>query len=191
MDSRPKMTADHRLTASIAAIACLAGFTAAPAGGPPAPRVLACDELAAVSWSGFVLDEVAAIPAGATDPAHCRVRGTIDEEIRFELLLPQPDHWNGRFLMGGGGGYVGAVQNQALEYAWPESVLSRGFATVGTDTGHRGLRIDANWALNRPDREVNFGIRAVHVTGETAILHVYDGSGDPRREASFECKEDG
>ena len=171
------MTATHRLTASFAAIACLAAFAASPAGGPPATRALACDELAAISWGGFVLDEVAAIPAGATDPAHCRVRGTIDEEIRFELLLPRPDHWNGRFLMGGGGGYVGAVQNQALEYAWPESVLSRGFATVGTDTGHRGLRIDASWALNRPDREVDFGFRAVHVTAETAktIIRLHYG----------------
>ena len=155
------MTAPYRLTVSFAAIASLS------ASAPAAPN-LTCDQLAAISWSGFVVDEVAEIPASQIDPAHCRVRGTIDEEIRFELLLPEADHWNGRFLMGGGGGYVGSVQNQALQFAGPESVLTRGFATVGTDTGHRGAGTDASWALNQPDREVNFGHRAVHVTAETA-----------------------
>jgi len=37
--------------------------------------------------------------------AHCRVSGVIGTEIRFVVLMP--DVWNGRFIMGGGGGYVG------------------------------------------------------------------------------------
>ena len=75
-------------------------------------------------------------------PAHCRVTGVIETEINFELLLP--DDWNGRFLMGGGGGFVGSVQNQARSlYAYGGSPLQRGYATAGTDTGphrhrHRG-----------------------------------------------------
>ncbi len=146
------------------------------AGGAPAPP-RSCGDLASMSFSGFVLEDVAEMPATPADPAHCRVRGTIDTEIHFELLLPTPDHWNGRFLMGGGGGYVGSVQNQALQFAGPRSVLTRGFATVGTDTGHRGFGTDASWALNRPDREVNFGHRAVHVTAETAktIIRLHYG----------------
>ena len=186
------MAPAHHLTGSFAAILVLAAgpapatapalaTTGAIAASPalaiaPAPA-MTCDELAGVAWSGFALDEVSEIAAGTNDPAHCRVRGTIDDEIRFELLLPLPADWNGRFLMGGGGGYVGSVQNQALQFAGPESVLSRGFATVGTDTGHRGLGIDASWALNRPDREVNFGHRAIHVTAETAktIIRFYYG----------------
>ena len=157
--------------ATLAQVAALAALTPAPALNLP------CDDLTAVSWAGFVLEEASEIPANTNDPAHCRVRGTIDDEIRFELLLPQAADWNGRFLMGGGGGYVGSVQNQALQFAGSESVLSRGFATVGTDTGHRGSGTDASWALNRPDREVNFGHRAVHVTAETAktIIRLYYG----------------
>ena len=155
--------------ATVAAILTLAAVTPA--------RAMTCDELTAMSWTGFALDEVSEIAATGNDPEHCRVRGTIDDEIRFELLLPQAADWNGRFFMGGGGGYVGSVQNQALQFAGPESLLSRGFATVGTDTGHRGFGTDASWALNRPDREVNFGHRAVHVTAETAktIIRLYYG----------------
>ena len=154
------MTRSRRLAVSFGSLAILAAV--AIAGVSPAPAAdlvpaMTCEELSGVSWGGFVLDEVSEVEAGANDPAHCRVLGTIDEEIHFELLLPTAADWNGRFLMGGGGGYVGSVQNQALGFAGPVSVLSRGFATAGTDTGHEGSGIDASWALNRPDREVNFG----------------------------------
>ena len=59
-----------------------------------------------------------------------RISGVIGKEIRFVLLLPRD--WNRKFVMGGGGGYVGDVQNQAA------STLNLGFATAGTDTGHQG-----------------------------------------------------
>ena len=169
------------MTASFAAIVTLASFAPDPeadlAPGVELIPPMTCDELTSMSWSGFVLNDVSEIEATPNDPVHCRVRGTIDDEIRFELLLPLPDHWNGRFLMGGGGGYVGSVQNQAIQFAGPNSVLGRGFATVGTDTGHRGSGVDASWALDRPDREVNFGHRAVHVTAEVAktIIRLYYG----------------
>jgi len=35
------------------------------------------------------------------------------------------------FVMGGGGGFVGTVQNGARDS------VNRGYATVGTDTGHQ------------------------------------------------------
>ena len=60
--------------------------------------------------------------------AYVEVKGVIGGDIRFELLLP--DAWNGRFVMGGGGGFVGTVQNMARDS------VNRGYATVGTDAGH-------------------------------------------------------
>ena len=182
-----------RLTTSLAALVTLGAVPPHPPAAPAhagghanepghpstalPPLTPTCDDLTTVTWSGFALDEVAAVEATPNDPAHCRVRGTIDTEIHFELLLPLPTDWNGRFLMGGGGGYVGSVQNQARGFLGSNGVLGRGFATVGTDTGHRGVGTDASWALNRPDREVNFGHRAVHVTAETAktIIRIYYG----------------
>ncbi len=137
-----------------------------------------CAGLATTSWGGFTIDEVEEKPAGAGNPAHCVVRGTIDTEIHFELLLPSPETWNGRFVAGGGGGFVGSVQNQALAYNGPAaSPLEQGFATVGTDTGHSGGGIDASWAFERDDREINFGHRAIHVTAEAAktIIRIHYG----------------
>jgi feruloyl esterase len=93
---------------------------------------------------------------------HCKVAGVIGPEIQFELRLP--DEWNGKFVMGGGGGFVGSVVNTALPYG----ALQSGYATVGTDTGHQGHPRDASWALNNMERIVNFGHQAVHRTAVTA-----------------------
>jgi feruloyl esterase len=110
------------------------------------------------------------------------VAGVIETEINFELLLPDAADWNGRFLMGGGGGFVGTVQNQARNlFAYGGGPLERGYATVGTDTGHSGNGIEASWALDHPERQENFGHRAVHVTAEAAksiIRRYYDQAPD-------------
>lgn len=156
-------------------VVLLLTITGATPRTAPITDGIACSDLAAASWGGFTIDSSEDLDPTLDTPGHCRVRGTIDEEIHFELLMPRPEAWNGRFVMGGGGGFVGAVQNQALQYA--PDILAEGFATVGTDTGHEGSQIDATWALDRPDREVNFGHRAVHVTAEAAktIMRLHYG----------------
>jgi feruloyl esterase len=94
--------------------------------------------------------------------AHCKIIGVIGPEIQFELLLPE--QWNGKFVMGGGGGFVGSVMNTSLVYG----SLQAGYATVGTDTGHQSHPLDASWAHNNLERLVNFGHQAVHRTAVTA-----------------------
>lgn len=95
------------------------------------------------------------------DPVpHTKIEGVIGKEIRFELLLPHK--WNSRFAMGGGGGFVGSVQNSA------SFSLSRGFATVGTDTGHQGSGVRATWAKNNIERQLNFGYLGIHRTAVVA-----------------------
>ena len=95
--------------------------------------------------------------------AYCKVSGTIGKEIEFELLLPSK--WNKRFVMGGGGGFVGYVMNRA------GNSIKDGFATVGTNTGHIGT--DAKWALNNMERQLNFGHLAVHRTAVAAKGIIY------------------
>jgi feruloyl esterase len=116
-----------------------------------------------------VTEEAAPVP-------HCKVAGVIGTEINFELLLP--DQWNGKFVMGGGGGFVGRIVNIALLYG----PLQSGYATVGTDTGHRGHGLDASWALNNLERVVNFGHAAVHRTTVTskALIAGYYGKESSR-----------
>ena len=55
--------------------------------------------------------------------------------------------------------------------------MQRGYATVGTDTGHQAGGVDASWALNNLERLVNFGHAAVHRTAEVSkvIARLYYG----------------
>ncbi len=98
---------------------------------------------------------------------YCKLTGTIGLEINFELLLPQ--QWNQRFLMGGGGGFVGSIQNGARHK------IDEGYATAGTDTGHKGPGIKADWAYNNMERQLNYGYLAVHRTAEVAkaLIRLY------------------
>jgi len=122
----------------------------------------------------------------ATPVAHCEVAGVIGTETHFQLLLP--DDWNGKFVFGGGGGFVGQVVNTALGFR----VLERGFATVGTDTGHEGNPLDASWALNDLERVVSFGHQAVHRTTVTAKALIGDFyRRDSERNLFFGCSRGG
>ena len=53
---------------------------------------------------------------------HCKIEGIIGNHINFELLLPE--NWNGKFVFGGGGGFVGSVINTALGFG----VVEKGYA---------------------------------------------------------------
>ena len=129
--------------------------------------------------------EVAADPAakGAVHVAHCRINGTIGSEIGFGLWLP--DAWNGRFLMSGGGGFVGSLPS-------PGPDVDRGFAVTTTDTGHKSEGIDARWALDNLERQLDFAYLATHRTAVTAkaIVATYYGS-DPRYSYFSGCSTGG
>src|SRR5213080_1054303 len=122
---------------------------------------ISVEELRQVRLPDVLLESVTAVNAGVQKKSGVQVKGVIGEHIRFELLLP--DEWNGRFVMGGGGGFVGSVQNAARDS------VNRGYATVGTDTGHQSEPgYLAGWALDDLEAKVNFGYLAVHRTAEVA-----------------------
>ena len=81
--------------------------------------------------------------------------------------------------MGGGGGYVGAIQNEA------EASVNSGFASAGTDTGHQGTPLQAGWALHDLERQLNFGHLAVHRTSEVAKALVRDYYGSEAKRSYF------
>ena len=140
---------------------------------PAADQHMPCARVSSIALPDVKIASATAVPAAATGAIrtpHCRVAGVIGSEIRFLLLLP--DAWNHKFMMGGGGGYVGRIDNQA------EASVNLGFATAGTDTGHQGGLTDAAWALDNPERVVNFGYLAIHRTTEVAkaIVRSYYGS---------------
>jgi hypothetical protein len=164
------------LVAAALSAAVLAAQPAIPGASTPSSQsgsaASGCARLTALAWPDLRITEAVAIAAASTGTvraSHCRVSGIIGTETKFTLLLP--DQWNGKFFMGGGGGFVGNVQNSA------EVTVNDGYATAGTDTGHQGGITDASWALNNLERQINFGYLAVHRTAETskAIIASYYG----------------
>jgi feruloyl esterase len=132
---------------------------------------MSCDEAINIKFPDVRIISVEKVnEEGENKKSYCRVLGVIGREINFEILLPET--WNGRFVMGGGGGFVGSIQNAAAEK------VHEGFATAGTDTGHQGPGIRADWAYNNLERQVNFGHAAVHRTAvvSEAIQSAYYGS---------------
>lgn len=141
--------------------------------GPRRSPTNGCESLSALRLPDVRITEAATVAARPNAAigikvAHCRVAGVIDREIRFLATLPL--EWNGRFLMGGGGGFVGSV-------AAPTEEVNAGYATAGTDTGHQGSPIQAGWALGNLERQVNYGHVAVHRTAEVvkAVIRAHYG----------------
>ena len=96
--------------------------------------------------AGSVTEPVTEIPLATGLPGHCRVEGMIDRRIGaddveygigFALVLP--DNWNRRLLYHGGGGFNGSIPEPwGLFATGGNPALSRGFAVVSTDSGHKG-----------------------------------------------------
>ena len=58
------------------------------------------------------------------------MQGRVDTGINFALRLPTTT-WNGKLYHAGGGGFVGFIPTSSV-------ALARGYAVIGTDTGHVG-----------------------------------------------------
>ena len=99
-------------------------------------------------------------PPFSTLPAFCRVAATLkpsaDSDIEIEVWLPISG-WNGKFMGVGNGGFSGSIN-----YGQMRLPLSRGYAVASTDTGHQSTGADASWALGHPEKQIDFGYRAVH-----------------------------
>jgi len=122
-----------------------------------AQRIDSCPGLMTFKSPSVEITKATPIAAGTTEPnpygpghsaplpAYCRVEGVINrrigvggEEFGINFALAMPDHWNGDFLMQGGGGGNGVVLPPlGLVAAGDTPGLMRGFAVVSTDTGHK------------------------------------------------------
>ncbi|MES2606704.1 MAG: hypothetical protein V4603_17365, partial [Pseudomonadota bacterium] len=64
-----------------------------------------CSAIAQLDLREVIRITAEVMPASGDVPAYCRVDGTIDPEITFQVNLPMT--WNGRFYMIGNGGHAG------------------------------------------------------------------------------------
>lgn len=144
----------------------------------PSPILAAqsCEGLSHLRLPNTTISMAVSVPAGkfqqpdgppanrtAMDlPAFCRVTGVIrptaDSDIKFEVWMPS-QNWNGKFDGVGNGGFAGSIGYSGLAAA-----LRAGFAAAATDTGHEAGGTDARWALGHPEKIIDFGYRAVHLT---------------------------
>jgi hypothetical protein len=120
-------------------------------------------------------------------PAHCKLEGYVAPQVGLELRLPASD-WNGKLLTQGCGAMCGMMLGSE---ACAEAV-SRGYACVTTDMGHRGLPYDGKWAYNNPVAEIDLGHRATHVAtlAARAVVEAYY-SAAPQRSYFRGCSTGG
>jgi feruloyl esterase len=75
------------------------------------------------------------VTAAAQTTTHCRVsitlRPSADSEIKSEVWLPAEAVWNGKFLMEGGGVFVGSVNTGGMTNA-----VREGYASASTLSHH-------------------------------------------------------
>jgi len=143
---------------------CSAARAADPAAAPDTTCAQLRDQT--VPASAMALPTKGAVVSSATQmPGYCKVLGRIAAidpaapAIQFELDLPTT--WNRKLLMLGGGGFNGTIPNTAGNvpagpYDRPVP-LARGYAVVGSDSGHQAPNtpqaplkpaMDASFALN-------------------------------------------
>ncbi len=151
-----------------------------------------CEALAGLTLPNVKIVSAVAIAAGEFSPgapmpptkvpAFCRVSATLtpspDSDIQIELWLPTV--WNGKYLANGIGGWGGAIPYPGLM-----SALLRGYATSGTDTGHRGNMGAADFALDHPEKVKDFAWRAIHEMTVQSKSIIKDYYGKPDRLAYF------
>lgn len=127
-----------------------------------------CEEL-----KSFAIDKTT-ITSATMEGSICRVLATAtpvtNSEIHIEIWLPAASGWNGKFVGTGNGGY-----SSALSVAVMKSVVERGYATAGSDTGHQGG--DLKFAVGRPESIDDWAWRATHVMATTAkeVIRAYYG----------------
>jgi feruloyl esterase len=115
---------------------------------------------------------------GTVLPRHCVVRGIINKRIgadgyrygdMFEVRLPTPVDWNGRFMFQGGGGTEGSLP-RATGYAGTLSpTLAHGWAIASQDGGHENSQLPYPNAFYLEQQAViDHAYRSIDVTTQTA-----------------------
>jgi len=166
-----------------------AGFTARVNRTDPAPG--ACDSLSTMTLANGRITSASSLPAGgftppgsnATSanqafqsvPAFCRVTATLtptaDSDIKIEVWMPLAN-WNQKLQAVGNGGWAGTIS-----YGSMAAALAKGYATASTDTGHSTP--GASFAMNHPEKLIDYGHRAVHemTVQAKAIVAAFYGGG--------------
>jgi pimeloyl-ACP methyl ester carboxylesterase len=135
-------------------------------------------------------------------PAHCQVQGIINERIgtdgfkygdMFEVRLPTPADWNGRFMFQGGGGTEGSLPPATGLAGTLSPTLAHGWAVATQDGGHENSRLPyPNAFYLEQQAVVDHAYRSIDVTTQTAkfLIDAYYGQ-KPKRSYFVGCSTGG
>lgn len=180
----------HFIRSGVTAVVLLMAFVgmaaAQEANGPAARcRAVAGADFSQIQDATTQVTSAKYTPATGELPAFCDVQGYIQPQIGVQIRLP--DAWNGKFLSFGCGGFCGT-----LFIAGCDAPLRKGYACIFTDMGHRSTALDAKWAYNNLQGEVDFAFRATHVSavaGKAITEHYYGKA--PTRSLFMGCSTGG
>jgi feruloyl esterase len=177
--------------ASAAVLGARAGLAA-----EPADPAAACRQLAMLTYFPIAATEITLAqfnPGGTTKagevalPDHCQVQGVINKRTgadglpygdRFEVRLPVPAQWNGRFMFQGGGGTEGAVPAATGVAGTASPTLAAGWAVASQDGGHENKDLPApNRFLLERQAVADHAYGSIDVTTQTAkfLIDAYYG----------------
>ncbi len=177
----------------------------------PADPAAACANL--VNLTGFPVTPTqitlakfnpggATAPDGTALPEHCQVQGIINKRTgtdgfpygdSFEVRLPTPAQWNGRFMFQGGGGTEGSVPPATGNAGTLSPTLAHGWAVASQDGGHENKDLPVpNQFLLEPQAVADHAYRSIDVTAQTAkfLIDAYYGQA-PNRSYFVGCSTGG
>jgi hypothetical protein len=190
-----------------------AGFsTTTTTIGLAAPPASSCSALTSLPAPGFPVPNTVIVsavdtPASGTLPERCIVNGYVNQHISpvdscqyqdtFQVQLPLPTAWKGRFFMQGGGGTEGSVPTATgtdSGSAGSNFGIINGYAVASQDGGHENslLKACASTNPNTYGNENEFSLdplgnigqsyQSIEVTALTAkyLINQYYGSGPSR-----------
>jgi len=154
----------------------------------------------ALPTSGGLVTGAAAVPAGASIPAHCLVTGSIlpvdraAPNIGFQVSLPVA--WNGKAAFLGGSGFDGMITDTTGTAPGGApgtlSPLARGYAVFGSDGGHESTAANpyldgaalvndeayANWVGDSPKKTRDAAVQIIraHYGAAPAKAYALGGS---------------
>jgi hypothetical protein len=147
-------------------------------------------------------------PAGATQangvalPAHCQVQGVVHKRVgidgfpygaSFEVRLPAPADWNGRFMFQGGGGTEGAVPPATGVAGTLSPTLAQGWAVASQNGGHNDKELPNSLQFFLDPQAVeDYAYGSIDATAQTAkfLIDAFYGQ-YPKRSYFVGCSTGG
>jgi pimeloyl-ACP methyl ester carboxylesterase len=135
-------------------------------------------------------------------PGHCQVQGIINERVgtdgfeygdMFEVRLPTPADWNGRFMFQGGAGTEGSLPPATGNAGTLSPTLAHGWAVASQDGGHENSRLPyPNAFYLEPQAVADHAYRSIDATTKTAkfLIEAYYGE-KPKRSYFVGCSTGG